>query len=63
MSGKCDSCDCSDVSQCTKKGNSLVIVETEKSYDTVVMDAAAAENGGKCKCGTTCSCIDCKCGN
>ena len=66
MSGKCSGCDCSDVSQCTKKGDSydLVIVETEnRSMDTVIMDAPAAENDGKCKCGPSCSCVDCKCGN
>ncbi|KAM2964664.1 hypothetical protein FF2_022424 [Malus domestica] len=59
MSGKCDNCDCADSTQCVKKGNSydLVIVETEnRSMDTVVVDASAAEHDGKCKCGTCCSC-------
>ncbi|KAB2032723.1 hypothetical protein ES319_D05G396100v1 [Gossypium barbadense] len=58
MSDKCGNCDCSDKSQCVKKGNSLVI-ETEKS--TVVVEAVA-ENDGKCKCGDSCSCTDCTCG-
>ncbi|PON68011.1 Metallothionein-like protein type [Parasponia andersonii] len=66
MSDKCGSCDCADKSQCVKKGSSysLVIVETEKSYmDAVVMDAPAAEHNGKCKCGTSCSCVNCTCGH
>ncbi|CAN6588858.1 unnamed protein product [Malus baccata var. baccata] len=61
MSGKCDNCDCTDSTQCVKKGNSydLVIVETEnRSMDTVFVDAPAAEHDGKCKCGTGCSYID-----
>ncbi|KAM0997810.1 hypothetical protein ACFX13_007750 [Malus domestica] len=65
MSGKCGNCDCADSSQCVKKGNGydLVIVETEnRSMDTVVVDAPAAENDGKCKCGTTCPCVNCTCG-
>ncbi|BFG29225.1 hypothetical protein CerSpe_154990 [Prunus speciosa] len=64
MSSKCSNCDCSDSSQCTKKGYSfdLVIVETEnRTVDTVIMDAPAAENGGNCKCGPSCACVDCKC--
>ncbi len=66
MSGKCDNCDCADSTQCVKKGNSydLVIVETEnRSMDTVVVDASAAEHDGKCKCGTGCSCANCTCGH
>ncbi|MCH1921756.1 hypothetical protein L9G15_20345 [Shewanella sp. A3A] len=44
-----------------KKGTSygVVIVEAEKSHFEEV--AAGEENGG-CKCGTSCSCTDCKCG-
>ncbi|KAL5572962.1 hypothetical protein UlMin_022559 [Ulmus minor] len=66
MSDTCAGCSCSDKSQCVKKGSSysLVIVETEKSYvDAVVMDGPAAEHGGKCKCGASCSCTNCTCGN
>ena len=64
MSDKCSGCDCSDVSQCTKKGNTLVI-ETEKiSYvDAVAVDAPAAEHEGKCKCGSSCACVNCTCGH
>ncbi|ONI12759.1 hypothetical protein PRUPE_4G181500 [Prunus persica] len=50
MSSKCSDCNCTDSSQCT-------------SMDTVIMDAPAAENDGKCKCAPSCSCVDCKCGN
>ncbi|KAF3442889.1 hypothetical protein FNV43_RR16807 [Rhamnella rubrinervis] len=65
MSDKCDGCSCTDKSQCTKKGNSLIIVETERSYiDTVVVDAPAAEhNNGKCRCGDSCACVNCTCGD
>ncbi|KAE9458113.1 hypothetical protein C3L33_09987, partial [Rhododendron williamsianum] len=46
-----------------KKGNTIVI-ETEKSYiETFVVDAPAAENDGKCKCGTGCACVNCSCGH
>ncbi|KAF7141114.1 hypothetical protein RHSIM_Rhsim06G0198600 [Rhododendron simsii] len=46
-----------------KKGNTIVI-ETEKSYnETFVVDAPAAENDGKCKCGAGCSCVSCTCGH
>ncbi|MBA0809367.1 hypothetical protein Gohar_025029 [Gossypium harknessii] len=45
-----------------KKGNALVI-ETEKSYISTVVVEAVAENGGKCKCGASCSCTNCTCGN
>ncbi|RDX57746.1 hypothetical protein CR513_62988 [Mucuna pruriens] len=65
MSNTCGNCDCGDKSQCTK-GNSYgaVIVETEKSYiETVVMDVPAAEHDGKCKCGSSCTCVDCTCGH
>ncbi|OMO55630.1 hypothetical protein CCACVL1_27138 [Corchorus capsularis] len=62
MSDKCGNCDCADKSQCTKKGNTMII-ETEKSYvATVVMEAPPAENDGKCKCGSSCSCTNCTCG-
>ncbi|CAA2966633.1 metallothionein type 3 [Olea europaea subsp. europaea] len=65
MSDKCGNCDCSDKSQCVKKGSAygIDIIETETSYiETVVMDApAAAENCGKCKCGTSCTCTHCTC--
>ncbi|KAK2639034.1 hypothetical protein Ddye_026829 [Dipteronia dyeriana] len=65
MSDKCGSCDCADKSQCTKKGSSYVadIVETEKSFVSFFeMDVPAAENDGKCKCGTSCACTNCTCG-
>nr|AEQ54919.1 metallothionin 3 [Salvia miltiorrhiza] len=63
MSDKCGSCDCADKSQCGKNGYTADIIETEKSY-AMVMDApAAAENDGKCKCGSSCSCTDCTCGH
>ncbi|KAK8358697.1 hypothetical protein V6Z12_A04G040100 [Gossypium hirsutum] len=45
-----------------KKGNALVI-ETEKSYISTVVVEAMAENDGKCKCGASCSCTNCTCGN
>ncbi|GFZ05743.1 hypothetical protein Acr_17g0013150 [Actinidia rufa] len=62
MSGKCDNCDCTDSSQCVKKGNSIDIIETDKSYiEDVVMGVPAAESGGKCKCGTSCPCVNCTC--
>ncbi|CBI20304.3 hypothetical protein VitviT2T_029556 [Vitis vinifera] len=61
----CGNCDCADKSQCVKKGNSygIDIVETEKSYvATVVMEVPAAQHEGSCKCGDSCACIDCTCG-
>ncbi|KAL3652555.1 hypothetical protein CASFOL_002236 [Castilleja foliolosa] len=61
MSNTCGSCDCSDKSQCVKKGYTAEIVETEKR-ETMVMDVpAAAENDCKCKCGTSCACTNCTC--
>nr|KYP42359.1 Metallothionein-like protein 1 [Cajanus cajan] len=65
MSSTCGNCDCSDKNQCTKgNNNGIVIVETEKSYnETVVMDVAAAEHNGNCKCGPSCTCVDCTCGH
>ncbi|KAL5226575.1 hypothetical protein ABZP36_014840 [Zizania latifolia] len=64
MSDKCGSCDCADKTQCVKKGNSygVVLVDNEKSHLEVREEIAGAENGG-CKCGTSCSCTDCNCGN
>ncbi|EYU44943.1 hypothetical protein MIMGU_mgv1a017579mg [Erythranthe guttata] len=63
-SDKCGSCDCSDKSQCGKKGYTADIIETQKSYNetTIVMDAPAAEHDG-CKCGSSCSCTTCTCGH
>uniref|UniRef100_Q9STC4 Metallothionein n=2 Tax=cellular organisms TaxID=131567 RepID=Q9STC4_ELAGV len=61
----CGNCDCADKSQCVKKGNSygIEIIETEKSNFNNVIDApAAAEHEGNCKCGASCACVDCKCG-
>ncbi len=66
MSDKCGNCDCSDPSKCVKKGNSYGVdfIETDKSYfDAVVMEAPAAENDGKCKCGSSCACVNCTCGS
>ena len=61
----CGNCDCADKSQCVKKGNgySIEIIETEKSfYEAAVTEVPAAENDGKCKCGTQCTCVNCTCG-
>ncbi|OAY84410.1 Metallothionein-like protein type 3 [Ananas comosus] len=66
MSDTCGNCDCADKSQCVKKGNGygVVIVDTEKSYfEDVAEFAASAEHNGKCKCGASCTCVDCACGN
>ncbi|KAF5728309.1 hypothetical protein HS088_TW21G00456 [Tripterygium wilfordii] len=66
MSSTCGNCDCADQSQCTKKGSSyaLDIVETEKSrFDDIFMEVLVAENDGKCKCGTNCTCTNCTCGH
>ncbi|GAV88361.1 hypothetical protein CFOL_v3_35935 [Cephalotus follicularis] len=66
MSNTCGNCDCADKNQCVKKGSSYTadFVETEKSYVSyVVMDAPAAENDPKCKCGANCSCTTCTCGH
>ncbi|KAL0443529.1 UNVERIFIED_CONTAM: Metallothionein-like protein type 3 [Sesamum latifolium] len=65
MSDTCGNCDCSDKSQCVKKGYSAEFIVTEESYtETVVMDASVvAEHDGKCKCGTSCACSDCTCGH
>ncbi|KAH7657644.1 Metallothionein domain-containing protein [Dioscorea alata] len=64
----CGNCDCADKSQCVKKGNNygVVITETEKSYFAEVVEtpasATGAEHDGKCKCGASCTCVDCTCG-
>ncbi|KAI9403304.1 hypothetical protein POPTR_001G400100v4 [Populus trichocarpa] len=66
MSSTCDNCDCADKTQCVKKGSSYTagIVETEKNYvSSVVMEVPAAENDGKCNCGTGCTCTTCTCGH
>ncbi|KAJ4726310.1 Metallothionein-like protein [Melia azedarach] len=64
MSDTCGNCDCADKSQCVKKGSSYVadFVETESYVSTVVMEVPAAENDGKCKCGSSCACTNCTCG-
>ena len=65
MSSTCGNCDCADKTNCVKKGSSYTvdIVETEKNFvSTVVMDVPAAENDGKCKCGSSCTCTNCTCG-
>ncbi|CAF1704607.1 hypothetical protein Bca4012_004234 [Brassica carinata] len=64
MSDKCGSCDCADKTQCVKKGTSYIldIVETRESYkEAMFMDVGAEENGCQCKCGSTCSCVNCTC--
>ncbi|KAF3543208.1 hypothetical protein DY000_02004294 [Brassica cretica] len=64
MSDKCGSCDCADKTQCVKKGTSYIldIVETQESYkEAMFMDVGAEENGCQCKCGSTCSCVNCTC--
>nr|ACC77568.1 type 3 metallothionein [Prosopis juliflora]AIE88423.1 metallothionein type 3 [Prosopis glandulosa] len=67
MSDKCGNCDCADKSQCVKKGNGYVadIIDPDNSYDESYMmaGAAAGEHDGKCKCGPSCSCVDCTCGH
>ncbi|KAF8409265.1 hypothetical protein HHK36_005339 [Tetracentron sinense] len=62
----CGNCDCADKTNCPKKGNSLDIglIETRKRYYADAVEAApAAEHDGKCKCGTSCTGVDCTCGN
>ncbi|KAL1202485.1 Metallothionein-like protein 3 [Cardamine amara subsp. amara] len=66
MSNTCGNCDCADKTQCDKKGNSYTfdIVETQESYkEAMIMDVSAGENDAncKCKCGSTCSCVNCTC--
>ena len=62
MADKCGNCDCADKTQCVKKGDSygIVMVDTEKSHLEV---QETAENDGKCKCGTSCTCTNCTCGH
>ncbi|CAN7001244.1 hypothetical protein BRARA_E02605 [Brassica rapa] len=61
----CGNCDCADKTQCVKKGTSytLDIVETQESYkEAMIMDVTGAEeNGCQCKCGSSCSCVNCTC--
>ncbi|KAK4787106.1 hypothetical protein SAY86_010939 [Trapa natans] len=66
MADKCGNCDCTDKSQCVKKGSIYVIdvVETDKSFiNAAVIDAVAYEHEGKCKCGSSCTCTGCTCGH
>ncbi|XP_073127534.1 metallothionein-like protein type 3 [Henckelia pumila] len=64
MSDMCGSCDCADKAQCVKKGYTADIIVTENiSEMSLVVDAPAAEHDGKCKCGTSCACTNCTCGN
>ncbi|KAL4026488.1 hypothetical protein IC575_014919 [Cucumis melo] len=61
----CGNCDCSDKTQCVKKGNSYgaVIMENENSsFDAIVMNFPAAEHNDKCSC-NPCSCPNCGCNN
>ncbi|KAK9092553.1 hypothetical protein Syun_027464 [Stephania yunnanensis] len=61
----CGNCDCADKTQCVKKGSgyAIDIVENEKSYhETAAFEVPAAEHDG-CKCGPSCSCVDCTCGH
>ncbi|CAA0808529.1 metallothionein 3 [Striga hermonthica] len=66
MADKCTGCDCSDKSQCVKKGYAADLIETEPSLffsENVDMGVlAAGENDGKCKCGSSCTCTNCTCG-
>ncbi|CAA0815978.1 metallothionein 3 [Striga hermonthica] len=65
MSDKCAGCDCSDQSQCVKKGYTAEIIETEPNHsfsEKMDMDVSAGENDGKCKCGSSCACTNCTCG-
>uniref|UniRef100_M1B8I3 Metallothionein n=1 Tax=Solanum tuberosum TaxID=4113 RepID=M1B8I3_SOLTU len=61
MSNKCGSCDCADVSQCVKKENQYDIIIVDKSDTVVMMDVGAEEHDGKCKCGSSCACVNCTC--
>ncbi|KAH0854509.1 hypothetical protein HID58_069177 [Brassica napus] len=60
----CGNCDCADKNQC-EEGNQLHfdIVETQESYkEAMIMDVNGAEkNGCQCKCGSSCSCVNCTC--
>ncbi|KAJ1434591.1 Metallothionein, family 15, plant [Sesbania bispinosa] len=48
-----------------RKGNNygVTIVETTSYTETVVMDVPAAEHDGNCKCGSSCTCVNCTCGH
>ncbi|KAH0707121.1 hypothetical protein KY289_012197 [Solanum tuberosum] len=61
MSNKCGSCDCADVSQCVKKENQYDIIIADKSETVVMMEVGAEEHDGKCKCGSSCACVNCTC--
>ncbi|ESQ48433.1 hypothetical protein EUTSA_v10021853mg [Eutrema salsugineum] len=64
MSDKCGTCDCADKTQKKRTSYTFDIVETQESYkEAMFMDVGAEENNGgcKCKCGSTCSCINCTC--
>ncbi|KAK4727973.1 hypothetical protein R3W88_032890 [Solanum pinnatisectum] len=61
MSNKCGSCNCADVSQCVKKENQYDIIIVDKSETVVMMDVGAEEHDGKCKCGSSCACVNCTC--
>nr|DAD20944.1 TPA_asm: hypothetical protein HUJ06_022408 [Nelumbo nucifera] len=59
----CGNCDCADKSQKKGNGYTIEIIETEKSfYENTVSEVPAAEHDGKCKCGSSCTCVDCTCG-
>ncbi|XP_073286093.1 metallothionein-like protein type 3 [Primulina huaijiensis] len=64
MSDMCGNCDCADKTQCVKKGYTADIIVTENiSEMSLVMDTPVAEHDGKCKCGASCACTNCTCGN
>ncbi|KAI5662569.1 hypothetical protein M9H77_21892 [Catharanthus roseus] len=63
MSDKCGNCDSADNTQCTKKENTFDIIQTENGYTESIVMEEGAENDGKCKCGTSCSCVNCTCGS
>nr|ACL80667.1 metallothionein [Solanum nigrum] len=63
MSDKCSNCDCADVSQCVRKESQYDVVIVEKSETVVMMDVGAEEHDGKCKCGSSCACVNCTCGH
>nr|BAP25847.1 metallothionein [Iris lactea var. lactea] len=61
MSSTCGTCSCADKTNCPKKGNTYDAVIEEKTFVEEIVEFGA-ENDGKCKCGTTCTCVDCGCG-
>nr|WCL15035.1 metallothionein 3 [Sedum alfredii] len=63
MSSSCGSCNCADKSQCGKNGWIFAVDEQISEDIFTVMDAPVAENHGKCKCGSSCSCTTCTCGH